>query len=83
MQPTSLLVAALLMLRHPCTRNQATASLLLTRAAEHTALSSAEREACLSLIDELECDELSAPMASEAKLHRPSTKSIGRTAIFL
>lgn len=60
MHPTSLLVAALVMLRHPSTRNRATASLLLSRAAQHTALSSAEREACLSLVDELDQDARSA-----------------------
>jgi hypothetical protein len=57
--PTSLLVAALLMLRHPCTRNRAAASLLLARAAEHATLSPAERETCLILIDELDQDECS------------------------
>lgn len=51
---TSLLVAALVMLRHPCNRNQATAQLLLERAAEHSELTPAEREACLELADELE-----------------------------
>lgn len=49
---TSLLVAALVMLRHPCNRNQATAQLLLERAAEHSELTPAEREACLELADE-------------------------------
>ena len=63
MHPTSLLVAALVMLRHPCTRNQATASLLLARAAQHSGLSPAERETCLGLVDELECAALSAPLA--------------------
>ena len=62
MHPTSLLVAALVMLRRPCACNQATASLLLARAAQHTALSPAEHEACLCLVDELECEALSAPM---------------------
>lgn len=62
MHPTSLLVAALVMLRHPCTRNQATASLLLARAAQHSALSPAERETCLGLVDELECAAPLAPM---------------------
>jgi len=54
MHPTSLLVAALVMLRHPCARNLATASLLLSRAAQHAALSPAERETCQCLLDELE-----------------------------
>ena len=56
MHPTTLLIAALVMLRLPCSRNRATASLLLARAAEHTGLSAAERETCLSLIDEMEVD---------------------------
>jgi hypothetical protein len=67
MPATSLLVAALLMLRHPCTRNRITASLLLNRAAQNTALSPAEREACLILVDELECDAPSAPTGSAEK----------------
>lgn len=54
--PVSLLVAALVMLRSPCTRNKATAQLLLERAAEHTELSVPEREACLSLADELDAE---------------------------
>lgn len=54
MQAASLLVATLVMLRHPCTRNQATASLLLARAAQHADLSPAERETCQRLLDELE-----------------------------
>lgn len=52
--PASLLVAALVMLRRPCPRNQATAQLLLERAAEHTALTPAEREACRELADTLD-----------------------------
>jgi hypothetical protein len=62
MHPTSLLVAALALLRRPCTRNRAAASLLLTCAAQHSALSPAERETCLSLIDELDQDVLSTPL---------------------
>jgi hypothetical protein len=58
MPPTSLLVAALVMLHRPCPRNQATATLLLSRAAQDSALSSAEREACQRLADELDCDAL-------------------------
>ena len=81
MHPTSLLVAALVMLRRPCTRNKITASILLNRAAQDTELSPAEREACLSLVDELEYEALSAPMAEWEKTHRPFTKSISRTAI--
>ena len=52
----SLLVAALVMLRRPCARNKATAQLLLERAAEHSELTPAEREACLDLADDLDCD---------------------------
>ena len=51
--PTSLLVAALVMLRHPCPRNQATAQLLLERVAENKELTPSEREACLNLADDL------------------------------
>lgn len=51
--PASLLVAALVMLRHPCARNTATAQLLLERAAEHPGLSPAEREACRGVADDL------------------------------
>ena len=54
MHPASLLIAALVMLRHPCARSIATASLLLERAAQHSALSPAERETCQCLLDELE-----------------------------
>ncbi len=63
MHPTSLLVAVLEMLRRPCTRNRAAASLLLAHAAEHATLSPTERETCLSLIDELELDALSTSHA--------------------
>ena len=54
--PASLLVAALVMLRHPCNRNQATAQLLLERAAEYSELTPAEREACLNLVDDLDVE---------------------------
>ena len=56
MHLTTLLIAALVMLRLPSSRNKATASLLLARAAEHTELSATERETCLSLIEEMEVD---------------------------
>lgn len=60
---SSLLVAALVMLRHPCNRNKATARFLLERAAEHTELSPAEREACRTLADDLEIEQSEpAPM---------------------
>ncbi len=52
----SLLVAALVVLRQPCNRNKATARLLLQRAAEHDSLSTAEREACRNLADDLDLD---------------------------
>lgn len=71
--PASLLVAALVMLRHPCARNQATAQLLLERAAEHTALTAAEREACLEIADTLdrECPEPTPmrPRAAHPTVH--------------
>lgn len=51
----SLLVAALVVLRRPCARNLGTARLLLERAADDPNLSHAEREACRSLADELDC----------------------------
>lgn len=78
--PASLLVAALVMLRHPCARNQATAQLLLERAAEHTALTPAEREACRELADTLdrEYPELK-PMRPRAAPALP-TASTGGTA---
>jgi hypothetical protein len=44
------------MLRHPCTRNKATAQLLLERAAEQTELTPAEREACRNLADDLDSE---------------------------
>lgn len=54
---SSLLVAALVMLRQPCSRNKAAARLLLQRAAEQDSLSPAEREACLNLADDLDIDQ--------------------------
>ncbi|MDP1645848.1 MAG: hypothetical protein Q8L71_10175 [Thiobacillus sp.] len=54
--PASLLVAALVLLRHPCSRNQATARLLLEHAAEHAELTPAEREACRSLADDMDIE---------------------------
>ena len=54
--PASLLVAALVMLHHPCPRNRATAQLLLERAAENQELTPPEREACLNLADDLARD---------------------------
>lgn len=54
--PASLLIAALVMLRHPCERSKATARLLLERAAQHLELTPPEREACLLLADDLDMD---------------------------
>ncbi len=54
--PTSLLIAALVMLRRPCVRNKATARLLLERAAEYADLTPAEREACLNLASDLDIE---------------------------
>jgi len=64
MHSTSLLVAALGMLLRPCTRNRSTAAMLLARAAQNTELSPAEREACLSLVDELELRNDEKPFAN-------------------
>lgn len=72
MHSASLLVAALVMLRRPCARNRITASMLLARAARDTALSPAEREACLNLVDELERDAPSAPLAQGGTPQRPA-----------
>lgn len=70
MPATSLLVAALVMLRRPCTRNHITASLLLSRAADDATLSAAEREACLNLVDELENEARPAQRAPQpSRLH--------------
>jgi hypothetical protein len=60
MNPTplaSLLLAVLVRLRQPCSRNRAVARLLLEHAAEHDSLSPLEREACLNLAEgiEIEC----------------------------
>lgn len=54
---SSLLVAALVLLRQPCTRNKASARLLLDRAAEYDSLSLVEREACRNLADDLDIDD--------------------------
>jgi hypothetical protein len=70
----SLLVAALVMLRHPCSRNRATARLLLERAAEHSELTPAEREACLNLADDLDCERPDPPWFAGAARSRPSTR---------
>ncbi|HEY9098373.1 MAG TPA: hypothetical protein VIN38_05855 [Thiobacillus sp.] len=69
-QPASLLVAALVMLRRPCARNQATAQLLLLRAAEYPGLTASEREACLSLADELEMERPEVTL-SKTRGHAP------------
>ncbi|MFN3751872.1 MAG: hypothetical protein ACK4SR_10925 [Thiobacillus sp.] len=53
---TSLLVAALVMLRQPCARSQAAARFLLERAAGHASLSPAEREACLDLAETIDAE---------------------------
>ncbi len=86
MPPTSLLVAALVMLHRPCTRNRITASLLLARAAQDSTLSAAEREACQNLVDELEHDLLSAPMDPQSSAshlaHRPALRAFRRIAAF-
>lgn len=81
--PASLLVAALVMLRHPCARNKAAARLLLERAAEHTKLTPVERETCLTLADDLdiECSEPAVvrPLRS-ASPRRPPTGVLSTAA---
>lgn len=64
---SSLLVAALVLLRQPCTRNKASARLLLDRAAESTSLSLAEREACRNLAEDLDIEsDTAAPVRPAA-----------------
>lgn len=53
-RPASLLVAALALLRQPCSRSRATARLLLERAAETGELTPAEREVCRCLADDMD-----------------------------
>ena len=65
----SLLVAALVMLRRPCTRNKATAQLLLERAAEHSELTPAEREVCLDLAEDLDIER---PESAVVRTPRPA-----------
>jgi hypothetical protein len=68
----SLLVAALVVLRLPCARNQATARLLLARAAEHDSLTPAEREACRHLADDLEIERPDfEPVLARAPMNTP------------
>ncbi|MEW6416442.1 MAG: hypothetical protein AB1482_14450 [Pseudomonadota bacterium] len=69
MHPVSLLVAILVLLHQPCTRNRATAALLLSRVARHAALSADEREACLNLLDELERETPAAPTVPRPRRH--------------
>ena len=65
----SLLVAALVMLRRPCARNKVAAQLLLKRAAEHSELMPAEREACLNLVEDLDIER---PEPTLIRAHRPA-----------
>jgi hypothetical protein len=68
----SLLVAALVVLRLPCARNQATARLLLARAAEHDSLTAAEREACRQLADDLDIERPDLePVLARASMNTP------------
>jgi len=67
----SILVAALVMLRHPCSRNKATARFLLERAAEHSELTPAERNACRSLADELDNDPVDFTTAHPSRPVQP------------
>ncbi len=77
----SLLVAALVVLRHPCTRNQATARLLLQRASEQDSLSHAEREACRNLADDLDMQRQEAhPLPRTLLAPRAGNTQQSRTA---
>lgn len=69
--PASLLVAALVMLRRPCARNQAAAQLLLERAAENTELSPVEREVCRNLADDLDRERHQPPRAHAERAGAP------------
>lgn len=71
--PNSLLVAALVMLQRPCSRNHAVASLLLRRAAEHRQLTVAEREACSALADELDDTSPAEPRRPTPRTALPRT----------
>lgn len=55
-RPASLLVAALALLRQPCSRSRATARMLLERAAETGELTPAECEVCRSLADDMDVE---------------------------
>ncbi|MBT9568951.1 MAG: hypothetical protein IV085_11705 [Thiobacillus sp.] len=70
----SFLVAALVMLRRPCPRNQATARMLLRRAAEQAHLTMAEREACLNLADEMESDAYPASRRTDVQNASPNAR---------
>jgi hypothetical protein len=79
MHTASLLLAALVKLHHPCTRNRITASMLLARAAEDAALTPAEREACLDLVDEIE-HETQSLSADQDGARRRGTHLARRTS---
>lgn len=81
MHSASPLVAALVMLRRPCARNRITASMLLARAAQDDTLSAAEREACLNLVDELECDAQPVRLAQADTTLQPASR-IGAKSLY-
>lgn len=61
----SLLVAALALLRQPCSRSRANARRLLDRAAEFAELTPDEREVCRGLADDIDVErrDVDAPTA--------------------
>lgn len=75
---SSLLVAALVLLRHPCTRNKASARLLLDRAAGHDSLTPVEREACRNLADDLDIEsEEKPPVRAKSPAAHPALTDWG------
>ena len=77
MPAASLLLAALVKLHSPCTRNRITASMLLARAAEDAALSAEERATCLELVDEIE--HATQPATAQSSAVRRGISVPGRT----
>lgn len=71
MHTASLLLAARVKLRQPCTRNRLTASMLVARAAEDATLTPAERDAWLDLVDAIEHEAPSAPAGQGAPARPP------------
>lgn len=71
MHTASLLLAARVKLRQPCTHNRLTTSMLVARAAEDATLTPAERDAWLDLVDAIEHEAPSAPAGQGAPARPP------------